>query len=174
MNAADKRPAGRIALSGILAAGSLLTLFLATILPTNRIFFYGLSSVFCAIIIIEHGVRAGTIFYIGTSLFALMLIPNKIRLIPYILILGHYPLWKTFIERINHTGKELILKLLVLNIFSLAAYYGFTALFFEHVILPIDLRLVFLLLQIVFIIYDYAFTLFIIFYLKTIKPIINN
>jgi len=174
LNAVDKSPAGRIALSGILAAGTLLTLFLATILPTSRIFFYGLSSVFCAVVIIENGIRAGTLFYIGTSLLALILIPNKIRLIPYILILGHYPLWKTYIERINHTGKELILKLLVLNVCSLLAYYGFTALFFKNVNLPIDLRLVFLILQVVFLIYDYAFTLLISFYINTIKPMINN
>lgn len=174
LSAADKSPAKRLALSGILAAGSLLTLFLATILPTNRLFFYGLSSVFCALVIIEHGVRAGTIFYLGTSLLALMLIPNKLRLIPYILILGHYPIWKTYIERINHTVKELLLKLLVLNLGTLAAYYGFTALFFKNITLPIDLGLAYLLLQLVFIIYDYAFTLIISFYLKTIKPMIHH
>lgn len=161
-------------MSGIFAACCLLTLFLATILPTNRIFFYGLSSVFCAIVIIEHDVRAGIIFYLGTALLALMLIPNKLRLIPYILILGHYPIWKTYIERINHTGKELLFKLLVLNFCTLAAYYGFTALFIKNIVLPIDLRLVFLILQIVFLIYDYVFSLFISFYLKTIKPMINN
>lgn len=174
MSAANEGSAKRIALSGILAACSLLTLFLATILPTNRIFFYGLSSVFCAIIIIEHDIKGGILFYIATSLLALILIPNKLRLIPYIMILGHYPIWKTYIERVNHLGKEIFLKLLVLNLTTGAAYYGFTTFFLISVALPIDLRLVFLIIQPIFIIYDYVFTLFISYYLNKIKPLIQQ
>ncbi|HHT62771.1 MAG: hypothetical protein ACOX4H_09980 [Bacillota bacterium] len=174
MSAAEQRPAKRIAVSGILAAFCLLTLYLATLLPTNRIFFYGLSSVFGAVIIIEHNVRGGVLFYIATSLLALILIPHKLRLIPYIFILGHYPIWKTYIERLNHPGKELLLKLLVLDLGTFAAYYVFTKLFFMNITLPIDLRLAFLVLQPVFLIYDYVFTLFINFYLQNIRPHLND
>ena len=143
-------------------------------LPTNRIFFYGLSSVFGAIIIFEFDTKAGVVFYIATSLLALMLIPHKLRLIPYILILGHYPIWKTYIERINHRVKEILLKLIVLNLGTFVAYYSLRAFFFMNIALPIDIRLVFVLLQPVFIIYDYAFTLFLAFYLNKIKPLIYN
>jgi len=174
LSAADQSPAKRIALSGILASCALLSLFLATMLPTNRIFFYGFSSVFGAIIIIEHDVRAGVVFYLATSLLALLLIPNKLRLIPYIVVLGHYPIWKTYIERINHGVKEILLKLLVLDLGALAAYYGFTALFFQNIVLPVDIRLAFVVLQPVFIVYDYAFTLFLAFYLNSVRPRINN
>lgn len=174
MDAANQKSTKRITLSGILAAATLLTLFLATTLPTNRIFFYGLSSLFCAIIIIEHGVKAGVVFYLGTSILALILIPNKLRLIPYLLILGHYPIWKTYIEKINHPVKEVILKLFGLNMFTLASYYFLTSFFLENIIIPLDLRLIFLILQIIFLIYDYAFTLFISFYFKKIRPMINH
>lgn len=174
LSAAKESPARRLALSGILAACCLIALFLATVLPTNRIFFYGLSSVFCALVIIENGIKAGALFYLGTFLLALMVIPNKLRLIPYIIILGHYPIWKTYIERINHQLKELVLKLLVLNLGTLIAYYGFTALFLQNIVLPIDIRFVFLGLQLVFIVYDYVFTLLISFYLKNIRPKIYN
>lgn len=129
---------------------------------------------FGAVVIIEHNVRAGVVFYMGTALLAFLLIPHKLRLIPYIFILGHYPIWKTYIERINHPGKELLLKLLVLNAGTGMAYYVFTGLFFAEINLPIDYRWIIPGLQVLFIIYDFAFTLFIKFYLDKIKPVINN
>jgi len=174
LSAANKGPAQRVAYSGILAACCLLTLFLATVLPTNRIFFYGLSSVFAAIIIIEHGTKAGGIFYVATCLLALMIIPNKLRLIPYIFILGHYPIWKTCFERQKNRAVEILLKLLVLDLGTLAAYYVFTGLFFHNLTLPVDVKLILLGLQVLFIVYDYVFTLFIKFYLDKIRPMTNR
>jgi hypothetical protein len=173
LSAADQNPTIRIALSGIFAAFCLITLFLATILPTNRLIFYGLSSVFCALIIIEHDIKAGILFYFATMLLALLLIPNKLRLIPYIFILGHYPIWKTWIEKINHPLQEVFLKLLVLNICTGIAYYLVTSFLLIDLVIPIDLRLIFVLLQVIFFLYDYTFTLIISFYLKRIRKILN-
>lgn len=173
MSAADQNPAKRISLSGILGALCLITLFLATTLPTNRLFFYGLSTVFCALIIIEHGIRAGILFYFATLLLALVLIPNKLRLIPYIFILGHYPLWKTWIEKINHPIQEVFLKLLVLNFFTGIAYYLFASLLLIELVIPLAPILIFILLQVIFLIYDYAFTLIISFYLKKLRKLLN-
>lgn len=174
MNVVKNSPARKAAYGGILAACVLIVLFLATILPTNRIFLYGLSSVFIAVMILEYGTAAGWIFYIATSLLALIIIPQKLRLIPYILILGHYGVFKTLIERLNKGFFEAVLKLAVLNIGFLLSYLSFTTLFKLNINLPFHPAFIILAVQPLFIIYDFVFTLCIRFYLDRIKPTIKN
>jgi len=172
VNPRDRSSSQRIALSGILASCTVLALFLATILPTNRIFFYGLSSFFAAIIVLEFGPRAGGVFYTATSILAIIIIPNKLRLVPYIFILGLYPIWKLRSEQQRNMVLQILIKLLYLNISTLITYFIVTRLLFINLILPFNFILIFFALQILFFIYDYAFTLFIRFYVTRIKPFV--
>lgn len=175
MNAVkNNSPAKKTAYGGILAACALIFLFLATILPTNRIFFYGLSSVFIAVMILEYGTTAGWMFYFSTSLLALIIIPHKIRLIPYILVLGHYGILKTLIERLNNRFFEAILKLMVLNIGFLLAYLTVTMLLAVKINFLFHPAFIIIAVQPLFFVYDFVFTLFIRFYLDRIKPAIKN
>lgn len=171
LNAVDNKkntPARKVAYTGILAACSIMALFLATVLPTNRIFFYGLSSLFVSIVVLEFGTGVGVTFYTATSLLALMLIPNKIKLIPYFFILGHYGIWKVFIDKHPSFILKTLLKLLILNLGTIVTYHIVSGLFI-NIILPFDIKLIFLGLQILFLIYDYAFNVFISFYLERIR-----
>ncbi|MDD2497445.1 MAG: hypothetical protein PHT78_06405 [Desulfitobacteriaceae bacterium] len=174
MNAVKNSPAKRTAYGGVLAACALIFLFLATILPTNRIFFYGLSSVFIAVMILEYGTTAGWMFYVVTSLLALIIIPHKLRLIPYILVLGHYGVFKTLIERLHNRFFEAILKLVVLNIGFLLAYLTVTTLFKINIKFPFHPAFIIIAVQPLFLVYDFVFTLCIRFYLDRIKPNIKN
>jgi hypothetical protein len=174
LNVVKNSPARKAAYGGILAACVLIVLFLATILPTNRIFLYGLSSVFIAVMILEYGTAAGWIFYIATYLLALIIIPQKLRLIPYILILGHYGVFKTLIEGLNNRFFEAVLKLLVLNIGFLLAYLTVTILLAVKIHLPFHPAFIIIGVQPLFLVYDFVFTLFIRFYLDRIKPTIKN
>lgn len=172
--AAVNRPqasaARRVAFAGVLGAAVLLSLFAATLLPTNRIFFSGLSSVFIAVLVIEFGTTTAWLFYAATSLLALVLIPDKLRLMPYLLILGHYGIWKTYIEDLNKPLLEIILKLTVLNAAAFIAYFITRELFFSQISIGISLWLLLPGLELLFLIYDYVFTLWIRFYLQRIRP----
>lgn len=169
----EQRNSHKIALSGILAVFVVLSLYLTLLLPVNDLFFYGLSSVFVAIIIIELGVKAGFLFFLGTSLLALFLIPAKLKVIPYLCLLGHYGIWKWYLENKLPIFWEFIAKFIILNLGLLAVYFIYRYLFLANLIFKFDLRIIWLLFQPVFIIYDYAYSVCIRFYLKRIKPIIN-
>lgn len=178
MTAADRPPASppqltparQAAYGGILGAAVLFSLLAATTLPTNRIFFHGLSSVFIAVVVMEFGLRSGFLFYLATSLLALLFLPNKAGLLPYLLVLGHYGLWKTIIEGLEKPWLEILLKMLVLSLGTLVAWFLARYLFFSQLQLPFSLWLVLPLLASLFLVYDYAFTLWVRFYHQRLRP----
>ena len=114
--------ARRIALSGVLGALAVVCLFLAAYLPAGRMGFYTISSFFCGIIIIEFGGRAGWAFYTASSLLSLILVPDKLGIIPYIFFFGIYAIIKYYIEKLDNMLPEILLKLAFFNLCLGLAY----------------------------------------------------
>lgn len=165
-----------IALSGILLALAVIFILLISVLPTGRLALYSLASFTVAIIIIETGAAYAWMYYLASCVLLLFIIPDKITLLPYALFFGLYGIIKYYLEssmkRISIIF-EYILKLAVFN-FSLAAgiiialkLLDFRA---EDVLksrLPWWALLI--LFQLVFLVYDYAFSIFIGFYNNKVK-----
>jgi len=170
----DRKLARQAAFGGILAALAVLCLYLAATLPTLRLFCYGLSSVFIAVLIIETRVAAGWLFFAATALLALLLVPNKLRLLPYLTILGHYGIWKYHIESRFDRPAQIILKLIVLNAGVLATYYLAITLFMADFLIKLNWGLLVIALQGLLLLYDYTFTLFVSFYLHKLKPSLDK
>lgn len=160
----------RIALSGILGALAVICLLLATILPTNRLSLYALSSFFVAIVILESRVKAGWIFYGATSLLAFIIVPDKLGIIPYLVFFGLYGIIKFYIEKLNRLFIEYSLKFLYFNIclgigvLTVSEVFGFGL----NVKLPWWLLII--VLEIVFFVYDFVYTLFINYYKDKLRP----
>lgn len=160
----------RIALNGILGALAVICLVLAAILPTNRLSLYALSSFFVAVSIIESGVKAGWIFYVATCLLALIVVPNKLGIIPYVIFFGMYGIVKYYIEKLNKIIVEYMLKLVFFNIcvgiaaLTVIEFFGFK--------LAVELPwwLLIIALQVIFFLYDIVYTLFINFYRGKLRP----
>lgn len=160
----------RIALNGILGALAVICLVLAAILPTNRLSLYALSSFFVAVSIIESGVKAGWIFYAATCLLALIVVPNKLGIIPYVIFFGMYGIVKYYIEKLNKIIVEYMLKLVFFNIcvgiaaLTVIEFFGFK--------LAVELPwwLLIIALQVIFFLYDIVYTLFINFYRGKLRP----
>ena len=160
----------RIALNGILGALAVICLVLAAILPTNRLSLYALSSFFVAVSIIESGVKAGWIFYAATCLLALIVVPNKLGIIPYVIFFGMYGIVKYYIEKLDKIIIEYILKFIYFNIcigiaaLTVREFFGFS------LALELPWWLFIIALQIVFFLYDFVYTLFINFYRGKLRP----
>jgi len=163
----------KLSLGGILAAMAVICVFLASILPTSRISFYVLSSFFVSVLIIESGIKNGWIFYFATSFLAFSVVSIKIRALPYIMFFGLYGIIKYYIEKLNNRIFEIVLKLIYFNL-SLAAIYFITKeLFLQDMEIKLQLWAIAVILQIVFIIYDYVYTLFIGYYNQKLKNILK-
>lgn len=159
----------RIALGGILGALAVICLFLAVVLPTNRLAFYALSSFFSSIVIIESGLKAGWLFFAATTLLSAIIIPDKVGVVPYVIFFGIYGIIKFYIERLNKIVLEYLLKYIYFNLCVVFAIIMIKQFFVQSISVAIPWWAVILALEVIFFIYDYVYTLFIAYYRNKLK-----
>lgn len=164
-----KKKSRTVALGGIFSAICIISLYMAVYLPTNRLFFYSLSSIFVSFLIIESSVKGGWLFYAATSALSMLLIPNKISLIPYLIFFGTYGIVKYYIETIKNLPLEILLK----GIFFLASeailYILYTKVFGRLISSEIPVYWVFGAFVLIFYVYDYVYTKMISYYIGRFK-----
>jgi len=164
----------KVALGGLITALAVICLYLSNVLPTNRLFFYGLSTVFLLTMVIEYGPASAFAVYGATVLVAAILLPNKIPLIPYVLFFGYYGIFKYFVERIQHFVLEWIVKLCAFTAAMGVTYWLVSSVFFQSVTFKFPLWVMALLAEAVFIIYDIAYSLAAKYYVQRIRKLIGR
>lgn len=159
----------KIALNGVLGALAVVCLLMADILPTNKISLYALSSFFVSVAIIEGGIGSGWLFYLSTGLLSLILVPDKVMVVPYILFFGIYGIVKFYIEKLERISLEYILKFVYFNACAAIILVGASALLDEMPVLKFPWYLLLAGAEIVFFIYDIVYTMFINYYKNKIR-----
>ncbi len=158
-----------IALNGVLGALAVVCMLLANILPTNTISLYALSSFFISISIIEGGIRAGWVFYMATSLLSLIIVPDKLTLIPYVIFFGIYGIVKFYIEKLNRIVIEYISKFVYFNICVIIVFTAADRLLEAVPSVKLPWGILIAAAEIVFFIYDIVYTMFINYYRNKIR-----
>lgn len=161
-----------ITLSGILLTLVVLALYAESLTPTAKLSLYAFSSLFVSIVIIESGIKAGWIFYLASSLLTLIIIPDKLGLVPYFVFFGIYGIIKYYIEKLNKLAIEYILKCIYFSLCLLLALFVVKKLLMEDVISNLPWWLIIIGLEVVFLIYDYVYTLFIQYYNHKLRKMI--
>ena len=163
--------ASRTALGGVLAALSLLLLYLATLLPSGRIGMVAVAGLVPAAGVVSGGLAAGFLCYGAAGLLGLLLLPDKGCALLYAVFFGLYPMVKSAVERLRKLPLELLLKLAFFNAVLAILLFGFSSLLFPmlpeflHSPLPI-----FLVGNVVFLLYDFGFSKLITYYAARIRP----
>lgn len=147
--------AARIALAGILSAGSMVLLWIACLSPTGRLGLNAAAGLFPVAGVLMSGRAAGYCCWIVTGLLGLILLPDKGMALLYLIFFGLYPVLKSVFE----TRKSLILcwslKLIYFNVVLAVSMFVLGELFFS--VLPNLLHGRFpawLVGNIIFIVYD--------------------
>ncbi|WP_024613808.1 membrane protein [Clostridium sp. Ade.TY] len=153
-----------LALGGILTALTIVTLFISILIPINTFAILTISSCFVPIAIMRSNVKIGILVYLASSIIGFFLVPLDI-MIPFILYFGIYGLVKFFIEKLRNMPLEIVLKLVFSNIMLFIGYILFTK-FVSPINIDFPIWLLIILAQIAFIIFDYALTLIITFYIS--------
>jgi hypothetical protein len=162
----------KVALGGVLGGLCVILLYLAVYLPTSRLFMYGISSVFCSIILIEAGHRWAWLFYASTSILLLIIVPDKVGLIPYLIFFGFYGILKYYIEGVRGKAVQLIIKGGVFLIAVFGAAIAAKELFTVDIYSKLPLWGLVLVALAIFYIYDYVYTLFITYYETKLRKVI--
>lgn len=153
--------------SGVLVALTLIVLFSTSILSISTLSIMTIASCLIPIAIIRTSVKNAILVYIASSILSFMLVPTNIA-IYYTLFFGIYGIVKYFIEKIRNMPLEILLKLISFNIL-LGITYLITKTFLSFVYPSISLWLLWLVAQVIFLIYDYALTLAISFFINRLN-----
>ena len=151
-------------LSALLVSLTIVLLALNTILPISTISILTVTSAIIPIAIIKTSVRNSILIYISSSLLGLLLLPKDIVIL-YIMFFGIYGLIKFFIEKLNNLYFEIPLKIIFSSLVLLVYYFVFNS-FINLSNIDLPLYLIFIGANIAFLIYDYALTMLISYYIE--------
>jgi hypothetical protein len=155
--------------SGVLVALTIIVLFSTSILSVSTLSIMTIASCLIPIAIIRTSVKNAILVYIASSILSFMLIPTNIA-VYYTLFFGIYGIFKHLIEKLRNMPLEILLKLISFNML-LGIIYLITKTFLSFVYPDVSLWLLWLAAQVVFLIYDYALTLAISFFLNRFNKI---
>ena len=174
-----------ISLGGILVALISIILYSASILPISTLTILTIASAIIPVCIIRSNVKTSIFVYISSSLIAFFLVPINIGLL-YFIFFGVYGIIKYFIERMRKENIEIILKLLFFNIAFLIGFIIMQNILGINIVAGLETLVskfvdtstsliasivLWIVAQPIFLIYDYAMTMIITFYLERIHKV---
>lgn len=160
----------KIALGGICLALTVAFMFGASIVPGVELTLYAISSVFIAVMIIETGVKGGIGLYAAAVLLGLLIVPNKLGILPYACLFGLYGVVKYYIEKIKNPVGQMILKVIFFGAEVTAVLMAFQGLLLGNIEIP-DLPIAVLVIAgtLFLLLYDVLYTLLIRIYRERFK-----
>lgn len=158
--------AKEITLSAALVALTIIILYLNLLLPISTISILTLASLLIPIALIRGSMKSALLVYVASSIIGFFILPINIIML-YILFFGIYGIIKYYIEKINKIFLEILLKIIFFNIIFFISFFIFKS-FIAIEITKLPIWLFVIIAQIVFLVFDYALTLLISFYLEKI------
>ena len=107
--------------------------------------------------------------YIAAALLSLLLTPDLMTTLPYVLLFGHYGIGKYYIEKIDNKIISYVLKLLYFNACFLIVYLLAKEVFIGEALKKIPEFLIFILIQPVFVVFDFVYSFLSDFYYSNIR-----
>lgn len=168
------RTSHRASLTAMFASMSLIFLYLASILPAGRIASYFLSSVFVMGLALEEEYGLAWLMFGSVSALSLLLMPDLLRVVPYILFFGHYGIGKYYLEtRIRDKVTGYILKLLYYSAALVLMYLLARNIIKQDILdLGIPFWVVIVLAEAAFVLYDYLFTKVTSYYVNNLRRLL--
>ena len=165
--AADRKRIRAIALGGVLAALGTAILWLGSMLPGYAIPTAAVAGLVSAAAVLQSGIGTGAAVYGVTALLSLLLLPQKIPALWYLVLFGHYGVVKSMAERLPGRILEWCAKLAVYTCaFFVLKYLLSDAFAALTALLPITMLPLFFVGLAVFVCYDIGFSRLIGLYLR--------
>ncbi len=152
---------------GIFAALSFVFMFVGTLTGVLDLTAMVVSSLAVSFMVIEFGGMYPWSLWIVGSALCLLLLPDKFAALEYALFGGIYPIVKSYVERLPKIPSWAI-KLVFFNAVLTAAYFAAVYLFHTDSGMTIGV-ITYIAANVFFVIYDIALTVFISFYIKTLR-----
>ena len=164
----------KITLTAQMSALSIVFLYIDSVFPTGQLGFVAIASLFGIAAVIESGLVSGLIVFVISGILGFLLVPVKSVMFLYVLFFGYYPILKSLIERLRKIVLEWVLKLLVFNAALSVIWLLFRELIFNAEILRFGTAVVYILGNVVFVIFDFGISKLIGFYIMKISKKIRR
>ena len=164
--------ARRVTLCAMFCALGVVLMYLGSIIEVLDLSTAVLASLLGVIVVIEYGGPWPWAVWGVTGVLSLILLPNKLPGVMYVLFFGFYPLVKEKIESLPKKGVQWVLKMTVFNVaLAILLVLMNTVLLTEEVAKAIwELQVIAALLaNVVFVVYDIAMTRLISLYLFKLR-----
>ena len=89
-----------ISLGAMCTALGVLCLYAAAVLPTGRVALYFLASLFVYVPAAESAYLGAVGVYLATGVLSLLILPSRAAAVPYIVLLGHFGIFKTWFDSV--------------------------------------------------------------------------
>ena len=171
MNGAYKKTdTVKLAISALCTALTVASLVGASLIPGTEMTFYAIAGLFSGVVIMENGLKGGVLVYVGVLILSFILVPNKLAILPYGLFFGLYGFVKYFTEKIRTAWAQIAIKIVFFGIIAALSLKFFKGLFLGSIELPkMPMAIIIIGGVIMFLLYDYIFTLAVNIYRKRIK-----
>lgn len=163
------RKSAKVAYPAILGAVSLILVYVASAVPSGSWGFVAVAGLLPAAAVISVSMQAGFLCWAGVSILAFLLVPGKFCALLYAALFGLYPMVKALIERLRRRVPEYLLKLVFFNAAFTLIYLVMRTAVLDS--LPDALGTTWLLYvvgNVVFLLYDFGFSKLIGFYIARI------
>lgn len=169
----------KVALCGVIAALSVVVLFLTGVVPVATIALPAVAGCFLIAVVAETDVRSGVAVYAIVSVLTALLVPDREATLFYIVFFGYYPALYGTLSRIRNSVARWAAKLLVFN--AAAVLEALLAVWLLGIPLAEMLSfgwpfipVLLLLMNAVFILYDLALNGLIVFYIRRLHPFVRK
>ena len=161
---------GKIARGGICTALAVIFMFGASFVPGIELTLFLISSLFTAVMVLEAGAAGGLSVFAAASLLGLILVPNKLALVPYIFCFGYYAVLKFYIEKIKSGVLQMTIKVVYFAAIVLLGLLVFKSVLTAGIHMP-DWPVAGLIIAgiVMLILYDYVMTFLINWYRRRFK-----
>ena len=146
-----------LTLSALFSALAVISLFFASIWPTGQLGLAAVASLFVAAAVVESGISYGICVFAVSSTIGMLLIPNRVPSLLFVLFFGYYPIVKSLIELLSEKILRWALKLLVFNASLSVMWFLLRPILFEFEADP-GVIAVYLVGNAVFAVFDHGFT----------------
>jgi len=171
------RSSTKIALAGIIASLSVLFMFLTGVFPFAEYALPAMAGLILVILVVEIDFKTAVIAYVATSIIIVLTAPSKVSAIYYVFFFGHYGIVKFKLELIRFKIPRLVVKFLYFNACIIAGFWVMVATMGMEQVMEsfgdfgkYSLLIFLVIVNIIFVVYDYCITNFIKAYQLVFRP----
>jgi hypothetical protein len=152
----------KLTLGAMTVALTLLALYAASILPAGRLVCYFLSSLFIYSLVCENAYVTAFTAFLACAALAFLIIPDRNSFFVYVVLPGHFGIFKTLADRKIRDGVlRFFSKLLYCNVFICAGIYIALAVMgpeLKNSLPKIPMWLLVVIAEAAFILYDFVYS----------------